>query len=288
MANMINKAILIAAAMVSTGCAVGMTCENTSGCDPDGINEEEADEEGSLPNYTLPIGGATTGVGGSGSTVSSVTSSSTGVGGGDPVPPQVECQPGLKACGDTCTDVSADVFNCGGCGWACSAGQYCSAGKCTVEATIHVSGDDSTIVYVDGVKIGGNQNWFVASKMNVVLTAGPHVIAIHGKNVVDQMYASNPAGMIAEISFGGVRIATDNSWLSSNNFNAGWMMPNGSLYNPTFSTAYGDIFAPLWWNRDPATFAAKNFPDDSKALWIWSSGWKTDGNVYFRKEFIVN
>lgn len=154
-------------------------------------------------------------------------------------------------------------------------------------SSLTVAGDDSCTVYIDGAKVVTNQNWFVATKISVILTEGPHVIAIHGKNLVDPMVPLNPGGMIIELNIGGMKISSGPDWAVSNVFNGGWMMPNGKLSNPQPSSTYGDIFATLWWNRDPFTFAAKNFPDDSKAMWIWSGSQNTDGNVYFRKEFNV-
>lgn len=48
---------------------------------------------------------------------------------------------------------------------------------------------------------------------------------------------------------------------------------------------YGDIYSPVWWNRDDtdttgASLETSNFPDDSSSHWIWSSGLNTDAEVY--------
>ncbi|MBM4357285.1 MAG: hypothetical protein FJ096_04170 [Deltaproteobacteria bacterium] len=299
-----NATLLATLLTATTGCAVGVTCEETPGCaflgsdqdanasDPNATSEPASTSTGSGGYGPLPIGASssTAGVTASSSvTSSSASGSTTGTGGNAPSPvPPPECQASMTPCASECVNLDGDVQHCGACGQACADGQQCTLGACAVPATLHFAGDDSATVYLDGVKVAVNPSWFVATKVDVLLTVGPHVLAIQGKNLVDPLYGSNPAAMIAELSYGGVRLATDGFWPSATSFNGGWMMPNGSLLNPQFATPYGDVVAKLWWNRDPATFAAKNFPSDSKAQWIWSSGWKTDGSVYFRKEFNVD
>jgi hypothetical protein len=44
------------------------------------------------------------------------------------------CDPGLIACGDSCTRVAADSLNCGSCGNACPAGVTCAIGRCDCHA----------------------------------------------------------------------------------------------------------------------------------------------------------
>lgn len=296
------KATILVTLMTSmTGCAVGMTCDNTPDCDPVGDSADDVSNIDVIINMksasssvasSSSSSSSSSGAGGSGSSSSVVSSSSssssaTSGGGGDPIPPSVQCDPGLSVCGSECFDLVNDASNCGACGNVCAVGKMCFQGKCAVPASLYVAGDDSCTVYIDGAKVVTNQNWFVATKTSVILTEGPHVIAIRGKNLVDPMVPLNPGGMIAELNVGGMKIATGSDWLVSNTFNGGWMMPLGKLFNPQFSSTYGDIFATMWWNRDPFTFAAKNFPDDSTAMWIWSDGQSTDGDVYFRKEFNV-
>jgi hypothetical protein len=46
----------------------------------------------------------------------------------------VTCTANLKACGQSCSDVSSDKANCGACGIACGEGQVCSAGACVCES----------------------------------------------------------------------------------------------------------------------------------------------------------
>jgi len=214
---------------------------------------------------------------------SSSASSSSSTGGGDQ-PPQMACDPGLTLCGDTCSDTKVDVLNCGACGHACKVGQFCSAGKCTVPAVLHMAGDDACDAYLDGKVVATNKNWFVATKVTLNLTAGTHVVAVLGKNAAN---GTHPGAVILNLGYGSERIATGSDWDSSTDFVAGWETLGGSLLNPAPPVTHEGIFNTMWWNRDPVTFAAKNFPDDSQAMWVWSQGFLTDSVVYFRKEFVV-
>ena len=47
----------------------------------------------------------------------------------DTVPP---CPAGKSRCGSKCIDLTSDNKNCGKCGGACTTGQVCSQGKCTL------------------------------------------------------------------------------------------------------------------------------------------------------------
>lgn len=88
-------------------------------------------------------GGESTGGGGSGgSTTSSMTGGDGGTGGestggtggqgtgGSGGSTGIECGPGATLCGDTCTVTEFDPANCGACGVACEAQQWCSEGQC--------------------------------------------------------------------------------------------------------------------------------------------------------------
>ena len=219
----------------------------------------------------------------SSSSSSSSVSSSSSTGGGDQ-PPQMACDPGLTLCGDTCSDTKVDVLNCGACGHACKVGQFCSAGKCTVPAVLHMAGDDACDAYLDGKVVATNKNWFVATKVTLNLTAGTHVVAVMGKNAAN---GTHPGAVILDLGYGSERLVTGSDWDSSTDFVAGWETLGGSLLNPVPPVTHEGIFNTMWWNRDPVTFAAKNFPDDSQAMWVWSQGFLTDSVVYFRKEFVV-
>lgn len=215
------------------------------------------------------------------SSSSSVSSSSSG--GGNPSP--MACDPGMILCGDTCSDVNKDVMNCGSCGHPCKEGQFCSSGKCTVSAVLYVAGDDQCDTYLDGKLVASNKNWFVATKVDLSLTAGDHVVAVLGKNAAN---GTHPGAVILDLGYGSERIGSGSDWGSTLQFQAGWETLGGSLLGPVPPATHGDIFNPLWWNRDPVTFAAKNFPNDSKAMWIWSDGFLTDSVVYFRRDFVID
>ncbi len=45
------------------------------------------------------------------------------------------CSGTQEYCEDTCTDVSSDRYNCGGCGITCTSSQTCSEGKCVTGST---------------------------------------------------------------------------------------------------------------------------------------------------------
>ena len=154
-----------------------------------------------------------------------------------------------------------------------------------MSAVLYTAGDDQCDTYLDGKLVASNKNWFVATKVDLSLTAGNHVVAILGKNAAN---GTHPGAVILDLGYGSERIATGSDWGSTLQFQVGWETLGGSLLGPVPPTTHGDIFNPLWWNRDPVTFAAKNFPNDSKAMWIWSDGFLTDSVVYFRREFIVD
>ena len=236
--------------------------------------------------------GGAGGAGGAGGGEANDPQGTGGVGGGAANDPQgtggnpspVTCGPGLTLCGDTCSDTKVDAFNCGFCNRPCKEGQFCSAEKCTVSAVLYVSGDDACTAYLDGKVVATNQNWFVATKVTFELTAGSHVLAVMGKNGAN---GTHPGAIILDLAVGSERITTGFDWDSSTEFVAGWETLGGSLLNPVPPVTHAGIFNTIWWNRDPKTFAAKNFPDDSKAMWIWSQGFLTDSVVYFRKELVV-
>lgn len=45
------------------------------------------------------------------------------------------CRRGLKACDGTCTDLTSDEANCGGCGLACGPNEVCLDSLCKRDAT---------------------------------------------------------------------------------------------------------------------------------------------------------
>lgn len=222
--------------------------------------------------------GGSDGGGGSGGDVSS--SSSTGGGNQPPT-----CGPTLTLCGDACTATATDPLNCGACGHSCKTGQACSSGQCTVTATLYISGDDGASAFIDGKLVATNSNWFVATKATITLTAGDHTLAIAASNLAN---GTNPGAVIADLSAGPLRIVTDTSWDSSTSPQPNWNLLGGGLPNPVPPVSHDGILNTIWWARDPVTFAAKNFPDDSSALWVWSDGFLTDGSVYLRKNFTID
>jgi len=291
-----STSLVSVTAILLGGCAVGMKFDQGGSGDLEvpsptlpglSVNGNPVDPQTVLTGTGGAGGGEadSQGTGGSqdmSSSISSVSSSSS-TGGGDQ-PPQLACDLGLTLCGDTCFDTKVDALNCGVCGHACKAGQFCSAGKCTASAVLHMAGDDACDAYLDGKVVATNKNWFAATKVTLNLTAGTHVVAVLGKNAAN---GNHPGAVILDLRYGSERIVTGSDWDSSTSFVAGWETLGGSLLNPVPPVTHEGIFNILWWNRDPVTFAAKNFPDDSQAIWVWSQGFLTDSVVYFRREFIV-
>ena len=300
-----NTSLISMAVFLLGGCAVGAKFDLADSADDDKVPLSGLPEligTGNPVDHSMTYGG-TGGVGGVGgvggdaddpqgtggssdqsssSVSSSSVSSTSSVSSGGAT--QVYCNPGLTSCGDVCYDIAVDVLNCGVCGHHCKDGQFCSEGKCNATAVLYVSGDDACDLYLDGKVLVMNKNWFVATKVTLTLTAEAHVFAILGKNAAN---GSHPGAVIMDLSVGSARIVTGSDWDVSTSFVIGWELPMGALLKPVPSVPHDGIFNTIWWNRDPNTFAAKNFPDDSQAKWIWSQGFLTDSVVYFRKEFVV-
>lgn len=286
-----NTSLISMAVFLLGGCAVGAKFDLTDSVDDDnaaGILPKLMSVGNPIDRSTVfgGTGGDETndpqGAGGASDQSSSNVSSSSSVSSGGAN--QGYCNPGLTSCGDVCYDMNVDVLSCGACGHHCKDGQFCSGGKCNAAAVLYVSGDDACDLYLDGKLLVMNKNWFVASTLTLTLTSETHVLAIVGKNAAN---GSHPGAVIMDLSVGSARIVTGVDWDSSTSFIPNWAAAKGALLNPVPPVPHDGIFNTMWWNRDPGTFAAKNFPDDSQAQWIWSQGFLTDSTVYFRKEFVV-
>lgn len=66
----------------------------------------------------------------SGGTGSSAGTSSGGGSGGSSGGGCGGCAQGLSCCGDRCVNLGSDSADCGSCGHACAAGDYCNGGNC--------------------------------------------------------------------------------------------------------------------------------------------------------------
>lgn len=78
-------------------------------------------------------GGAATG-GGTGGSMGGGSAGGAGGGAGGGV--VLQCSAGLTLCGSSCSNTQTDFSNCGMCGRACTAGQYCASGSCQALPTM--------------------------------------------------------------------------------------------------------------------------------------------------------
>jgi hypothetical protein len=84
--------------------------------------------------------GSTGGTGGSGSTMGVVDA-------GIPCSASIPCPGALTCCSQTCADVSRDPHDCGQCGQACSATQFCTGTACSTVSFQHLCADlDMTVL----------------------------------------------------------------------------------------------------------------------------------------------
>ena len=93
------------------GCTVGDTCDATGACVPGPMCPNDNPCE--------------------------VASCDAGACVNTPQPDATSCGPNAadRCCGGTCVDISADVANCGGCGYACNGGKSCESVAATPECS---------------------------------------------------------------------------------------------------------------------------------------------------------
>ena len=166
---------------------------------------------------------------------------------------------------------------------------YVASLPSVVSVEISASGDDGFQLYLDGELIMEDSNWKVATRETVSLRRGPHVIAVKGTNAAG---GSDAGAVIVDLLGPDFRIASSSDWEVSLDAGNTWNQLDGALVLPESAVEYGAVDSRRWWNRGGtdstgASLEGANFPLDSPAKWIWSSGFKTDAVVYFRKEFVV-
>ena len=162
----------------------------------------------------------------------------------------------------------------------------------SVSGTVYISGDDGYILYFNGELIGKDRNGFGlgAEAWSVSVKKGVNVIAVKGINAAN---GTHPGAIIAELKFGNSIVTTDIDWIQSILHIDNWEKVNFSPNNWNSAISYGTVNSDIWWNRGPndpsnQSVAQSGFPVNSTAKWIWSSGFLSDGPVYFRKSFHVN
>ena len=149
-------------------------------------------------------------------------------------------------------------------------------------ANIHVSGDDSYEIYLNGQLVGSDNGWQIAENYAVSLRNGKNVIAIKGINDAD---GTHPGAFIVSLITNGTEaLHTDSSWLLSRQYKENWQSLDGSLEGPFPATKWGGIESSPWWDTSTEQDAS-NFSMNSSAKWIWSDGLETHPTVYVRKEF---
>ena len=94
-------------------------------------------------------------------------------------------------------------------------------------ANIHVSGDDSYEIYLNGQLVGSDNGWQIAKNYAVSLRNGKNVIAIKGINDAD---GTHPGAFIVSLITNGTEaLHTDSSWLLSRQYKENWQSLDGSL-----------------------------------------------------------
>ena len=166
---------------------------------------------------------------------------------------------------------------------------YETSKQSDLSVEISASGDDGYELYLDGQLLIEDFDWKVATRRVVSLERGRHVVAIKGINAADGV---DVGAIIVDIAGPDFRVVSNSDWEVSLDAGNTWNKLNGSLPLSMPATEYGAVDSRRWWNRDGtdntgATLEGANFPLDSPAKWIWSEGFRTDGVVYFRKEFVV-
>ncbi len=135
--------------------------------------------------------------------------------------------------------------------------------------------DDNYQVYVNGNSVGTGSNWIVANTFNnVQLQAGLNSIAIRATNV------AGAAGALAQLTFAGRNVITNNSWKVSATGPSGWQT---TAFNDTAWAKATDKGGP-WSN---GSVGISGLPAGTQARAIWSATVANNQTIYLRYTFNV-
>jgi hypothetical protein len=138
---------------------------------------------------------------------------------------------------------------------------------------ISISADNVYELYVNGTRIGSNDNWNDAEVYSVPSNADKNVIAV---KVTD---LEGVAGLVAEVTWGSFHFVTDDKWKVTTSYQAGWETVNFNDIYWQKATKHGfHGSTPPW-----STFGdVSDISKTGDVSWIWSSDNSADNEVYFR------
>ncbi len=128
---------------------------------------------------------------------------------------------------------------------------------CTYDAGLRITADDTYEAYLDGVHIGGNANWSVASDYSFAVSAGRHVIAVEAADI-----GYSVQGLLARVfaPFGGSYDTGAGFWQLSNSAPAGnWKVTGAGLPVNDANAVCASANA---WGGNPQSL--------SGADWVWA------------------
>jgi hypothetical protein len=142
-----------------------------------------------------------------------------------------------------------------------------------------ITADNQYRLYFNGIYIGSDTRWEDAETYILILRPGKNVIAIEAINT------GMAAGLLVYGEYSGGRIYSNSSWKYSLTEQSGWQsleFDDLAWSNAIENASYGSgVWANYHWG------IVDNFPNITKAKWIWSKDNMKDTKVYFRYTFYV-
>lgn len=139
-----------------------------------------------------------------------------------------------------------------------------------------IAADNSFEVYLNGAKVGTGSSWTTATLLSkLALRPGANVLAVRAVDV------GGVAGLIADLTVGGVRVGTSAEWKVAKAPSAGWEKPEHDDSGWVKATEYGGYGVNPWGRR------VNGLSTDSAAKWIWTADALNDNEAFFRVTFVV-